>query len=440
MLDIKLIRENPKAVTKAMKNRGVSVDVNAIAEADTRFRAALAELEHARAQQREKSSGPVSPKHIGELKELKSRIHELEERTTTAEAAVGSALAPLPNIPLDDTPVGADASANVEVSVFGKKPEFAFKPKHAMELAEALGIIDTESAGTVSGTRFGYLKGGAAMLEFALLQYALSKLTNEQFIADRISEHGLQLTAQPFVPVIPPVLVRPEMMRAMGFAERAGIERGDDEIYYLEKDGLYLVGTSEQSIGPMHYDTILRADVLPLRYLGFSTCFRRESGAAGKDTRGILRVHQFDKMEMFTVCVPDTSREEHRLILACEEALMQGLELHYRVVRLCTGDIGQASAATFDIETWMPGQGEYRETHSTSNTTDYQARALKTRFRNIDPRTSKPETDVVHMLNGTAFAMGRMVIAVLEQCQNEDGTVRIPEVLRPFMGGRTAIE
>jgi seryl-tRNA synthetase len=224
------------------------------------------------------------------------------------------------------------------------------------------------------------------------------------------------------------------MMKAMGFAERAGVERGSDEIYYLPKDELYLVGTSEQSIGPMHYDRIIAAGDMPLRYVGFSTCFRRESGAAGKDTRGILRVHQFDKAEMFTVCAPEHSADEHRLILACEEALMQGLSLHYRVVRLCTGDIGQASAATYDIETWMPGQGEYRETHSTSNTTDYQSRALKTRMKNEGGKA-----ELVHMLNGTAFAMPRMIIAILEQFQNADGTVRVPEVLRPLMGGRDTI-
>jgi seryl-tRNA synthetase len=303
-----------------------------------------------------------------------------------------------------------------------------------MDFAPQMGIIDTETAGTVSGSRFGYLKGAGALLEFALLQYAIARLTDGAFIAELITQRGLPIPATPFVPVVPPVMIRPEMMRAMGFAERAGIERGADEIYYLPKDDLYLVGTSEQSIGPMHYDTTLERTALPLRYVGYSTCFRRESGAAGKDTRGILRVHQFNKLEMFTVAEPDMSPHEHALLLACEEALMQGLGLHYRVVRLCTGDIGQASAATYDIETWMPGQGEYRETHSTSNTTDYQSRALKTRYR-----VEEGKTETVHMLNGTVFSMNRPIVAILEQFQNEDGTVRVPEVLRPYMGGLEVI-
>ncbi len=419
MLDLKLIRDDPDMVKKAMKHRGIAVDIDAILEADMLYRDALAELEETRAAQNAKSKGPASPDAIEELKAMKSRIKELEAAEDARRRMVESLVAPLPNIPQADTPVGTDSSENVIVREWGTKPVFSFAPKHYLDIATKLGIIDTEQAAVVSGTRFGYLIGGAALLEFALIQYAVSKLAAEPFS---------------YTPVVPPVLIRPEMMRAMGFAERAGVEAGTDEMYYLPKDDLYLVGTSEQSIGAYHYDRIVAASQLPLRYLGFSTCFRRESGAAGKDTRGILRVHQFDKLEMFTVCMPEQSGDEHLAILSAEESLMQGLGLHYRVVRLCTGDLGQASASTFDIETWMPGQDEYRETHSTSNTTDYQARALKTRFRAGE---GKPE--LVHMLNGTAFAIGRMIIAILEQYQNEDGTVRVPDVLRPFMGGRDTI-
>jgi seryl-tRNA synthetase len=434
MIDLKLIRTEPGMVKQAMLNRGVDADIDGLIRADEEHRAALSALEEARARQNTESAGPVSADRIAELKRLKAHIRELEEAADTASHRVAELLRPLPNIPLDDTPVGPDASANVVVSEWGTKPSFMFPPRHYMDIAEPLGLIDTEAAATVSGSRFGYLKGGAALLEFALLQYALSKLTDERFIADLVAQHRLAVTARPFTPVIPPVLIRPEMMRAMGFSERAGIERGADEIYYLPKDELYLVGTSEQSIGPMHYDRIVPGGDLPLRYVAFSTCFRRESGAAGADNRGILRVHQFDKLEMFTVCVPSGSAAEHRLLLACEEALMQGLGLHYRVVRLSTGDIGQASAGTYDIETWMPGQNEYRETHSTSNTTDYQARALKTRYR-----TDNGGTELVHMLNGTVFSMNRPIIAILEQFQNEDGTVRVPEALRPYLNGRQTL-
>ncbi|HUO75421.1 MAG TPA: serine--tRNA ligase [Candidatus Paceibacterota bacterium] len=439
MLDINLIRTEPDRVKKAMKARGLSVDgdIDFILACDQEYRTALTQLEQARAEQNAagKIEGKPDAALLASLKELKERVAELEKsEETLRERLFEGVIKTLPNIPLDDVPVGADATANVVDHEWGTKPEFPFTPKHYMDIATALGIIDTESAATVSGTRFGYLKGGAALLEFALVQYAVSKVTDESFIDGLIHQHGLPLTAKTFMPVIPPVLIRPEMMRAMGFAERAGIEPGNDEMYYLPKDDLYLVGTSEQSIGPMHYDHIYDAADLPLRYISFSTCFRRESGAAGKDTRGILRVHQFDKLEMFTVCEPGASRDEHRLILAVEEALMQGLGLHYRVVRLSTGDMGQASASTYDIETWMPGQNEYRETHSSSNTTDYQSRALKTRFR-----TGEGKPELVHMLNGTAFSQ-RPIIAILEQFQNEDGSVRVPEALRSYCGGRDVIE
>lgn len=433
MLDIKLIRQDADRVAQAMKSRGLTVDVAAIVALDGEYRSALNELEAAQARQNAASKGPMDPARIDELKALKGHIKDLQARCDALQVRVEDAVAPLPNIPLADTPVGKDGTANVEVSLFGTKPEFSFTPKHYMDIAVPLGIVDTEAAGVVSGSRFGYLKGGAARLQFALLQYALSRLTDEQFVSDIIHKLNLPITAAPFIPVIPPVMIRPEMMKAMGFMERAGVDAGNDEMYWLDKDGLYLVGTSEQSIGPMHYDKILAGAELPLRYVGYSTCFRRESGAAGKDTRGILRVHQFDKMEMFTVCQPANSDHEHRLILGVEEALMQGLGLHYRVMRLSTGDIGAASASTFDIETWMPGQNEYRETHSCSNTTDYQARSLKTRIRTEDGGLT-----FAHMLNGTVFSQ-RPMIAILEQYQNEDGTVRIPEALRPYMGGADVI-
>lgn len=429
MLDIKRIRHDADGVAQALRTRGLDVDVAAIVALDEEHRAALTALEAAQAAQNAASKGPMVPERIEELKSLKGRIKELQEHCDVLQRRLSDAVSPLPNIPLADTPIGKDGSENVEVSSFGSKPTFSFPPKHYMDIALALGIIDTETAGVVSGSRFGYLKGGAARLQFALMQYALSRLTDEQFIADIIHKLNLPLVAAPFVFVMPPVMIRPEMMRAMGFVERAGIEKGMDEIYWLEKDDLYLVGTSEQSIGPMHYDQILESSAVPLRYVAYSTCFRRESGAAGKDTRGILRVHQFDKMEMFTVCTPEQSEYEHRLILGIEEALMQGLGLHYRVMRLCTGDIGAASAGTFDIETWMPGQDEYRETHSCSNTTDFQARALKTRIRSDDGTLV-----LAHMLNGTVFSQ-RPMMAILEQYQNEDGTVRVPDILRPFLGG-----
>jgi seryl-tRNA synthetase len=431
MLDIKLIRENPDMIKKAMKNRNVDPGlVDMILEKDeTYYRVPLKQLEDRRAAHKSDKK-PVSQIEVEELRKEKEEIKSLEEAVRVGEEAVHSVLNSLPNIPLEDTPIGASAADNVVVSEFGEKPKFSFTPKHYLDLNEKIAGIYTDRASEVSGSRFAYLVGPIAMLEFALLQYALSKLTDKDFISDLIKQHNLPISAKPFIPTIPPVLIRPEMMRAMGFMERAGVDPGSEEIYYLPKDDLYLIGTSEQSVGPFYYDTILSEEQLPKRHVAFSTCFRRESGAAGKDTRGILRVHQFDKLEMFVVATPEGASHEHRLLLACEEALMQELGLHYRVVRLCTGDIGQAAASTYDIETWMPGQDEYRETHSTSNTTDYQSRALKTRFRDADNKMK-----LVHMLNGTVFSMNRPIIAILEQFQNEDGSVTVPEVLRPYMGG-----
>ena len=277
-------------------------------------------------------------------------------------------------------------------------------------MAQELGIIDTERAAKVSGSRFGYLKGAAVLLEFALVQLAMKTAAKDGFI-----------------PVIPPVLVGEKAMWSMGY-----LERGRDEIYYLPADNLYLVGTSEQSIGPMYMDEIFKEKELPRRYIGFSTCFRREAGSYGKDTKGILRVHQFDKVEMFSIVKPEDSEKEHQLILSIEEKLMRALELPYRVLDICSGDLGDPAAAKYDIEVWMPGQnggkGEYRETHSTSNTTDFQSRRLNIKYRN-----KEGEIDFVHMLNGTGFSQ-RPILAILENYQTEKGTVKVPKVLQDYLG------
>lgn len=416
-----------------MHARGVDVDISELIRLDGQYRHVLQELEEARAEQNKASKSAEAAGQRASLKELKNRIQAIDIRLQELQIKLDSQISLLPNIPLPETPVGPDESANVLEHEWGSKPEFGFEPKHYMDIAEPMGLVDMEAGAKVSGTRFSYLKGPMALMQWALLQFASSKLTDRQFIADIIKERNLSVPDTPFLPVVPPVLIRPEMMRAMGFAERLGAEQGSDEMYWLPKDELYLVGTSEQSLGPMHYGDIIEREHLPLRYFGFSACFRREAGAAGKDTRGILRVHQFNKIEIFTVSEPAASPQEHQLILAVQEALMQGLGLHYRVTRLSTGDLGSASASTFDIETWMPGQNEYRETHSASNTTDYQSRALKTRYR-----TEEGDTAYVHMLNGTVFSE-RPLIAILEQCQTADGTVRIPDALRPYMAGVTEL-
>ena len=420
MLDIKFIRENPDVIKEAVKKRGMHFDVDFLLASDEKDGAFIAERDSVRAghnaisEEISRIEGDARAKKIEESKQMKAALLEVEKKVVAAEEEFNELMRRLPNIPFDDVPEGKDESANKILREAGEKQLFSFTPKDYMEIASNLGLIETERAAKVSGSRFGYLMRDAVLLEFALVRFAF----------DRALAKG-------FVPVVPPVLVREGAMRAMGYIDT---EDDREERYFLEGDKLFLVGTSEQSIGPMHADETFAARDLPQRYIGFSTCFRREAGSYGKDTRGILRVHQFDKVEMFTIARPEDSPREHELMLSIEEELMSSLGIPYRVVLLSTGDLSRPSAKTYDIEAWLPGQnegkGEYRETHSTSNTTDFQARRL-----NIKYRTKDGGTEFVHMLNGSAFAIGRTIIAILENYQEEDGSVRVPEVLRPYMNG-----
>lgn len=431
MIDIKLLRENPDKIKKAAVSKGADpLLVDNFLKVDKEWRELTQKIDELRAQQKKLSEN----RNVGEAKKVKEEIKTFEAALQDLEKKRDGALKYIPNPPLETVPAGKDAAENITLKEIGEKPVLAFKPKDYLSLAEALGIIDTERAGKVSGTRFGYLLGGAALLEFALVQLVSRTVTSQKILQAIIKKNGLDIDSKPFVPVVPPVLIKKEMMEGMGY-----VERGGEEMYLLEKDGLYLVGTSEQSMGPMHFGETFNEDDLPRRYLGFSTCFRREAGSYGKDTKGILRVHQFDKLEMFSFTKPEESIEEHKLLLAIEEYLMQQLDLPYRVLNICAGDLGDPAAAKYDIEAWLPGQnggaGEYRETHSTSNTTDFQARRLRVKFKR-----KTGETEFVHMLNGTAFAIGRTIIAVLENYQQKDGSVKIPKALQPFMHGLKKIE
>jgi seryl-tRNA synthetase len=312
----------------------------------------------------------------------------------------------VPNVPADDVPVGKNDTENVEIRQVGKKTEFNFKFKDYMALGEDLDLIDVKRASKISGTRFGIIKGKLAMLEFALVHLAFETLMKENF-----------------VPVIPPVMLKPEMARGMGYLEQTDKE----EAYFIPSDNLYLTGTSEQSLGSMHSDETFNEKDLPRRYVGFSTCFRRESGSYGKDTKGILRVHQFDKIEMFSFCKKEDSQKEHDFLLSMEEKLMQLLGVPYRVLRICTGDLGRPAARKFDIEAWVPSENKYRETHSSSNCTDFQARRLNIRYK------TKDGLEVIHTLNGTAFAIGRTLIAIMENYQQEDGSIKVPDVLQKYL-------
>lgn len=421
MLDAAYIRNNPDEVKKGIASKNVDPSlVDEFLRRDMLWRERITEVDALRARQKKLGK----ERNIEEAKKLKEELRLKEETLYAEEKLREDVLRQLPNPAYAYVPLGKSDKENVVLRDVGEKPKFDFLPKDYLTLAEALDLIDVARGAKVSGARFSYIKREAALLEFALVR----------FVFDSLLPHG-------FIPVVPPVMVKEEMMRGMGYVDR-GEDR--DETYFLEKDGLYLVGTSEQSMGPMCADEIFTEEELPKRYVAFSTCFRREAGSYGKDTKGILRVHQFDKLEMFSFCHPDRSLEEHKFLLSMEEQMMQALGVPYHVLDICTGDLGTPAAAKFDIEAWMPGQndgkGEYRETHSTSNTTDFQSRRLNVRFRPRQEGEGNKKPEYVHLLNGTAFAIGRIMIAIFENYQRKDGTIAIPKVLQPLMGGITEIK
>jgi seryl-tRNA synthetase len=413
MIDLNFIRENPALVKEGIKNKGVDVDIDRFLEVDKKRRELIGALEDMRAQKNKVSKEIPQMKDIQErektileMREVDTNSDRLDEELKNLEIEFNELSMKIPNLPSKDVPVGKNDTENVEIKQVGKKPEFDFEFKDYMTLGEGLDLIDVKRAAKVSGTRFGYLKGEMVFLEFALVNLAFEILSKEGF-----------------VPVVPPVMLKPEMARGMGYLEQTDKE----EAYFVPSDNLYLTGTSEQSLGAMHAGEIFEEKDLPRRYAGFSTCFRRESGSYGKDTRGILRVHQFDKIEMFSYCKKEDSAKEHDFLLSMEEKLMQLLEIPYRVLRICTGDLGRPAARKFDIEAWIPSENRYRETHSTSNCTDFQSRRLNIRYK------TKEGLEFIHTLNGTAFAIGRTLIAILENYQQKDGSIKVPKVLEKYL-------
>jgi seryl-tRNA synthetase len=427
MLDITFIRENPDIVRAALqnKNRAGTVDIDRVLVlADERkvLAGAVADINRKRntaAEARDAEAG----------RQLKDDLKVAEESLQAAEKELVSLLIKIPNIPSVDTPVGTDESGNQVVREWGDKPSFSFAPKAHWDIGRELGIIDSEKAAEVSGTRFTYLKGDLALMQFALIQYAMSVLTNQSVLQSIIDEAGLSVSAKPFVPVVVPVMVKkPVQVRMARFMT-------PEEHYIFPEDDMMLVGSAEHTLGPLHMDETIAEDRLPLRYAGYSTAFRREAGSYGKDTKGILRQHQFDKVEVETFTKPEDGRAEQDFVVAVQEYLMQQLKLPHRVVLVCTGDMGFPDQRQIDIETWMPGQDTFRETHSSDYVGGFQARRLNTKVKRAD-NTNEP----VHMNDATIFAIGRTLIAILENYQQPDGTVAVPEVLRPFMGGKATVE
>lgn len=398
MLDIKFIRENAKLVEEKAKQKGYVVELDKLLKVDEERRKFQEEVDSLRtkrkeaAEKRDEKAGSVVKV---QLKEKENKLEKLNEEFYVL-------IRQIPNLPKDDVKVGRDESENEVIKKVGEPTNFDFKPKDHVELGKSLDILDIDRASKVSGPRFGYLKGELALLEFALVQYGLELLTKEGFI-----------------PVIPPVLINKNIAEGLGYPE---YETGEG----YKVDDQYLVGTAEHSIVPMHMDDTFKESDLPKRYVGFSTAFRREAGSYGKDTKGIFRVHQFDKVEMVSFVPPLEEDKEHEYLLSLEEKIVQGLDLPYQVVKMCTGDLGFPTARKYDIETWIPSQGKYRETHSASTNGDFQSRRLNIKYE------SQGKNEYVHILNATAVAVGRLLIAILENNQQKDGSIGIPKVLQKY--------
>ena len=408
MIDIKLLRENPKVVKQALKKREVDLDIDKLLELDKRKREMIQEVESLRSQRNEISAQKGKPADLEKAKQIKQELKKKEKDLENIEKEFDSLFIMIPNILLDDVPIGKSEKDNKVIREWGKPKKFDFKIKDHLEIGKTLDLIDFERAVKISGARFGILKNQAVLLEFALIQFAF----------DTLLKKGFSL-------IVPPTLLKTEMMKGMGYLDT---EEDREERYFLEKDGLYLTGTGEQMVGPMYQGETFESKDLPKRFVAFSSCFREEAGSYGKDTKGIFRVHQFDKVEMFSFTKPKDSPKEHLYLLDLQEKLMQELEIPHRVVHLCSTDICRASASTYDIESWIPSQDKFRETHSTSNCTSFQARRLKIKYREGD------KTNFVHTLNGTAFAVGRTIIAILENYQQKDGSILVPKALEKYLG------
>lgn len=422
MLDLKVIRQQPDRVRQGLRARGAEPSlVDRILEVDRRRRDLVQRIETLRAEQKRASaeiarlSGAEQQGRIAAARNVSDRLRIEEAALRGIEEEQDPLLRSLPNLPHESVPVGGDPSGNVTLRTWGTPPAVDFPPRDHVELGTRLGILDLERGAKVAGSRFYYLIGDGALLEMALIRYALDVVV-----------------ARGFLPVVTPFLVKPEVITGAW----GGATLDAQQAYHLAEDNLALIGTSEQSLAGYYMDEILDGERLPIRLAGLSWCFRREAGSYGRDIRGLYRVHQFDKVEMFSYCHPDRSWEEHEFLLSIEEAILQGLGIPYRVVVLCTGDLGLASVKTYDLEAWLPGRAGYGEVTSCSNTTDFQARRLRIRFR--EGRGGSAE--FVHTLNGTAIATSRALIAVLENYQQRDGSVRVPEALVSYMSGRAVLQ
>lgn len=433
MLDIRFIRDHAGEVQENARRKGYDISIEEVLRLDRTKRRLQQQAEELRAKRNDIAAKMKGGKPTGELisegRAIKEQLASLEIALKTTDEAFMDLLKKVPNMALADVPVGATEDESVVVKTVGEPKKFDFEPKSHAELAEAKGWLDKERAAKVTGSRFAYLKGDLVKLQFGLIQFVMDKLSDQAFINEVISENNLQVSNKPFLPVLPPYMLRTELYDAMDRLEPR------DDRYKIEGEELWLQGSAEHVLGSMYADEIFEESELPVRYLGYATSFRREAGTYGKDMEGMFRMHQFDKLEMESLGLAEAGLQEHLFLVAIQEKIMQLLEIPYHVLLKCTADIGKPNARGVDIEAWLPAQGKYRETHTADYMTDYQARRLKTRVRQSDG-----SVQLVHTNDATALPLSRGPIAILENHQQVDGSIAIPNALQPYLGGKKVLQ
>ena len=431
MLDIKFIRDNADAVQKNATDKGYKVSIADLIKIDDSRRELQREVDELREKRNQNAAsmkgGKPSQEAIDAGKNIKIELSEREKYLSQVESEFMTLLKQVPNMAHEDVPYGATEDENVEVKVVGEIPQFDFEPKNHYEIAGAKGWLDKERAAKVAGARFAYIMGDMVLLEQAIIQFVMNTLVDETKLQRIASEAGLDVSTRPFTPVLPPLMIKTEPYDQMDRLEPS------DDRYKIEGEELWLQGSAEHVLGSMHAGEVFEAADLPRRYLGFATSFRKEAGTYGKDMEGIIRMHQFDKLEMESFTFAKDSYNEHLFFVAIQEYLLQQLELPYHVLLKCTVDIGKPNARGVDMEVWLPGQSKYRETHTADYMTDYQARRLNTKVRTDNG------LELIHTNDATAFALGRVMVAIIENYQTAEGDVRVPEVLKPYLGGRETL-
>lgn len=431
MIDIQIIRDNPQMVREKSRQKGYDIDVDQLLGFDIERRELQRQVEALREKRNQIAASMKGAKPSDELmkegRDVKDKLAALEHQFASVDKEFVELLKKVPNMPLDEVPVGATEAENVEIRTWGEKPNFDFRVKNHEEIALQKAWLDRERAVKIAGSRFVYTMGDLVLLEMALWQFGMKVLTDQNILQEIIDKNGLKISAKPFVPILPPAVAKQAVFEATGRLNR------QEQTYKIEDEDLWLNASAEHTIAPIYLNEILPESELPIRYVGYTTAFRREAGTYGKDTEGLFRLHQFNKLEMECFTAAETSYNEHIFLVAIQEYLMQQLGLPYRVLEKCTADIGRPNAKGVDIEVWLSSQQTYRETHTADYIGDYQARAMKTRVR-----TQTGDVVLAHTNDATAFSQ-RPLIAILENFQTAEGDVIVPEVLRPFMGGRERI-